>query len=498
MNPRTLTRTALIALAVAGSCFAVSAHALSLSVSSPVRIGGPVSGVECSLIDDETGPHMAVDPWNPNHLAVVYSLGDMHKDTSDLTKIQYTQLMAGVVASSYDGGKTWSRAVLPGMTLCPRGENGTGENGTLGDPFIAIGPSGKVVVTDGWVSWDPFPSATHSDARLFVSHSTDGGATFSLPIEPERTVNPEGNQRGPILFDLQNPTRVFMAFERIHYLNEGLSLYLNNLYGLGGSIAVARSDDGGATFPSVFTAYAVAPGEELATIGMLRSGADFVLITSVIEDSDVVASAGPVPDPVHKYSVPQYLRAVRWSDNQLVPTVLQDETAPIGIYRDGGVNGIPYAAAAPDGTLYVAWGDLGSNGVFVARSIDGGRTWTGGDVAAFVAAGGPVQVALAVRNDGTVGVFYYAYTPGSWDVITPYVAVSPNGIDGWVAKRIGKPFDLSKLTGGSNDGRDPGPGPYQDIVALPDGFGVSVTLGNQLNVPIGQEELFFIKVGVRR
>jgi hypothetical protein len=500
MKKRILSGTMLVL--VAGTCLATSARALQLTVSPAVWIGGSVTGVNRPLID-ESGPHMAVDPYNPNHLAVVYSLGNTHEVLYDSTGIQATELQAEIVSSSYDGGLTWSRAALPRWTLCTCDENGKcGENGTIGDPFIAISSGGRVTVTGGWVSYDPTPSPTHSDLRLFVSRSSDGGATFSLPVEPERTVNPEGNQRAPLLFDRRYPDRLNVAFERLHYVNEGPLSYMlgGNILGLGGSIGVAHSEDGGATFPFVFTAYTVPPGEELATIGLLRSGPDFVLITSVVEDSDYLASAGPVPDPVHKYAVPQYLRSVRWSENQLVPTVLQDDIKSIGTYWDGGYNGIPYAAAAPDGTLYVIWGNLGTKGVFVARSGDAGRSWTGGDAAAFTTAGGAIQPALAVRDDGVVGVFYYAFVPGSSNKVTPYVAVSPNGVDGWVAKPIAKPFDLSptSLTGGSNDGRDPGPGPYQDIVALPDGFGVSVTLGNQLNVPAGQERVFYIKVKVKR
>ena len=99
-----------------------------------------------------------------------------------------------------------------------------------------------------------------------------------------------------------------------------------------------------------------------------------------------------------------------------------------------------------------------------------------------------------MRPDGTVGIFYYAFTPDATlpgdIIVTPYVAVSNDGISEWKTIPIADSFDLSKMTGGSGDG--PVMGPYQDISPLQDGFGTVVTLGDGH----GEEHVWFIKVSL--
>ena len=143
----------------------------------------------------------------------------------------------------------------------------------------------------------------------------------------------------------------------------------------------------------------------------------------------------------------------------------------------------------------MTWIDSATSGVVLARSNDGGETWTGGDQPAFTPANGAIESAVAVRPDGTVAVFYYAFTPDTTlpndTIITPYVAVSKDGVSGWSAVPIAPPFDLTKMNGGSGDG----PwvvGPYQDIAAFQDGFGTVVTLGDGH----GEEHVWFVKVGL--
>ena len=105
-------------------------------VAMRTNLSGPVPQLGCSLIN-ESSPHIAVDPKNPKHLAVIYSLGNsrFQDATPDpVNPLQGYQHEAAVVASSYDGGQTWSRVALSGITLCDGGENGV-----VGDPFIAIG-----------------------------------------------------------------------------------------------------------------------------------------------------------------------------------------------------------------------------------------------------------------------------------------------------------------------------------------------------------------------
>jgi hypothetical protein len=474
----------LIVLMMNGSGFA-RPH-----VTMRVNTSGSVPNLKCSLVN-ESSPHIAIDPKNPKHLAIVYSLGNSRFEdaTPDpVNPVQGYQHEAAIVASSYDGGETWSRVALSGITLCDGGENGV-----IGDPFIAIGEGGHVAVTEGWVSWDPFPSTEHSDARLFVSTSSDLGATFSSPVEPERTMDPDARQRGPVLFDPQSPDSLFVAFERFHYVNCPVPNPTGGyIFGIGSSVAVAKSEDGGATFSTVATPIMTSSGQEVLTVSLLKSGTDLVLLAAIIDDGDFVAALGSFIGPLsstlqpaaNQLSTPLQLVSVRSTDGGATfgpPTKI-----------GAGYFGIPQAAAGPNGSLYVTWTDAARNGVFLARSNDGGETWTGGDQPAFTPANGAMESAVAVRPDGTVGIFYYAFTPDATQpgdvIVTPYVSVSNDGISDWKTIPIASPFDLSKMTGGNGDG--PVTGPYQDIIPFQDGFGSVVTLGDGQ----GEEHVWFIKV----
>jgi len=460
-------------------------------VTMRVNLSGPVQQLSCSL-KNESSPQIAVDPKNPKHLAVVYSLGDtlpQNATPDPVNPVQSYQHQAAVVATSYDGGLTWSRVALSGMTLCDGRENGV-----VADPFIAVGAGGHVAVTEGWVSWDPLPSTEHSDARLFLANSIDGGATFSAPVQPERTMNPDGNQRGPVLFDPQSPNRLFVAFERLRCLNSPVPSPTGGyIIGIGNSVAVAKSEDGGDTFSDAATAIRTLPGQEVLTAELLRSGNDLVLVAVLVDDADFfssipgfISSMVPIGSPAQIGS-PLQIVSVRSTDGGAT----FDSQKNVG----SGYFGIPQAAAGPNGSLYVTWTDNATNGVFLARSNDGGETWTGGNQPTFTIPSGVIESAVAVRPDGTVGIFYYALTPDPTlpndKIVTPYVAVSSDGVTGWKTIQIADAFDLSKVAGGSGDGPW-AVGPYQDIIPFQDGFGVAVTLGDGNS----EEHVWFMKVNL--
>jgi hypothetical protein len=491
-------------------------------VTKLVKLSGPVSGIGCPGLIDEYGPHMSVDPANPKHLAVVYQLGD--------TASTPTQ-QVGVVASSFDGGTSWTRALLPQMTACSGGSNGV-----IGDPFIAIGSNGNVAATETWVSWDD-PPTDAGDMRLYLSRSIDRGATFASPIQPENMLKPNVDARGPVLFDPQISDRLFVGFERTHYTNEyGLpDPNKGQILGLGGSLGVARYDDintapdDANTAPSVADAAVTLPGEEAATVGLFRSGDNVVLIGYLVEDADIPASfssgflgshgvpqAGGIPLAEHLFAVRSRddgatfggpKPVVRWAGTAVVG---DNSPGYIGTYNNSGFIGccIPHAAAGPDSSMYVTWTDgatnevytatngvlAKTNGVYLARSNDGAN-WTGKDSPVIVTPNGALESAVAARDDGVIALFYYAFTPDAelHQILTPYVAVTKDGVT-WNAIKIAAPLDLSKLTGGANDG--PLMGPYQDIIALPDGFGVAVTLNDPKDPT--REHVYYVKVSVAR
>jgi hypothetical protein len=432
----------LIAFALATLALAASSPASSgTRILARAKVSGPLASA-CSSVGPN-GPHAAVDPSDANHISAVYSLGDS---------------TAEVVGTSRDGGKTWSRAVLPGLTLCSGGPSGT-----VGDPFVAVGSGGRVAATAGWVSMDPSLGLDHQAIRLYLSRSDDGGSTFASPSEPDPVF---AAQRGPVSFDPGSNNGLLTVFERQHYLNDGTSsTYLPN--GLG-EIAVAHSDDGGATFGPAVDILPAEPGQQYFTVGLLRSGCETVVVGTRVKDAAFVGAA----------PLEQDLFVVRSPDGGLT------WSPPMAIGDAAFSSGIPDAAAGSDGTLYVTWpNDQTPGSVGFASSRDGGESWT--VQTAKVGAGTVSQPAIAAQG-GTIGLLFYdANASGR---LTPKLATSRDDGATWSTIAVAGSFDPAAITGGNTDGTSMGP--YQDLIPIPGGFGATVTVGTDE----GTEDVWWIKV----
>ena len=127
-------------------------------------------------------------------------------------------------AFSTDGGRTFRHQRLP---VPASGSN-------LGDPVLAFGPAGEV-----YYATLSFAMARRS--MVGVGKSTDGGATFTVPVDASTTLSNRND---------------FQDKEWITVDTGASSLFKGNVYvtwtdfvsGSGDFIAFSRSTDGGATF----------------------------------------------------------------------------------------------------------------------------------------------------------------------------------------------------------------------------------------------------------
>jgi hypothetical protein len=137
---------------------------LAVSVLLPALVAGASSAQVVRVTNDndrDAETSIAVNPRNPlNVVAGWISSGDR-------------TCGYGV---SFDGGATWPVVgVVPGIQT---GSGGQFDRGT--DPSVVFDKNGSAYYT--CLAFNLFPPGTGSAGTVFVSKSTDGGATWGAPV----------------------------------------------------------------------------------------------------------------------------------------------------------------------------------------------------------------------------------------------------------------------------------------------------------------------------
>ena len=138
-TPKTLkSACAVVAALLAGSLLTAAAAAHPYTVRTLMAASGPspfAAGCPGAFHDEAkvTGlviePAIAVNPKNPRNIVATWKqdLSAPFNARDDL------------VASSFDGGRTWRRTTIPGLTRC---SGGTAD--TASDPWVSAGRDGTV------------------------------------------------------------------------------------------------------------------------------------------------------------------------------------------------------------------------------------------------------------------------------------------------------------------------------------------------------------------
>jgi hypothetical protein len=249
-------------------------------------------------------------------------------------------------ATSRDGGRTWRRGFLPGLTVNSR---------PAGDFPVVSDPSVAYDALHG--TWLVVSLAFAGDrSAILVSRSRDG-LTWSAPVAA--TLAPS---LGPLLLDKEwivcdngasSPFRghCYVSYSDFRTLE----------------ISTQVSTDGGATWGAP-----VGPPDAAGRRSIEGSFAPGV--------QPVVEPDGTVLNPYFDQDRMALIRSTdggaTWSAG--IP-IGPARPGPSGRLRAGP---LPVADVGPDGTAYVVWTDCGlrasctGNDVVVSRSSDGGLTWT--------------------------------------------------------------------------------------------------------------------------
>jgi hypothetical protein len=418
----------------------------------------------------EAEPSLAVDPRNSLNFVAAW-MQDLYQGY--------------VVASSWNGGITWTTTTVPGVSPCSGSEYEL-----AADPWLSIGPDGTTYLAG--ISLDitdtvprlPFRS------RLQVNRSTDNGSSWS---EPAVIIAGTGrlHDKPSLTADPRNAGRAYVVWTE----------FLTPLGPPADGIYFSQTADGGQIwsvplrldFPMLpgstpqGALVLVLPDGALLTVTTMRAPNGTTLPHKILAmrsgDGGASWSAATL---VAEFPATDRRHSTPWSDPETGEAIDAPEWAIS-------------SAAAPDGTTYVTWRhamSTGSADIRLAKSTDGGITWSVPTTVASVGAQMFLPV-VAVSQDGTVGMTYYdvrrdrlgdhQYTSDVW------FAHSHDGGTTWREIHLGGPFDLRSAPLRKIPVRGHFVGDYHGLVPLRGGFAAAFAMAEP-RARVGATDIYFARL----
>ncbi len=412
---------------------------MKVSGSSPFQPGGTH---ECSLDDAyrdlESESSIAVDPADASRVAVAW---------------QQDNSLGIIVGSTSDGGQTWTRTVVEGLTTC----TGSPNMNRVSHPRLSFAPDGRLYLAAMPVAeWMPDPRNAATD--IAVASSEDGGLTWSRPTSITSSVVLNDFDGMAVEPDTGAVDVVWAENEVLDSATVGEPIYLS------------RSIDRGETWTKHLVRRA-APGSIAFTkVAPLPTG-ELVLFSQEIAIPSFASAAGP-HGPI--WMLTSKTKGESWS-------------APVKLVEDA-VNEWPSVAVTKEGSLFLAYRTRSSDGgftVWLTRSDDSAATWSE-PIEAFNYAyshGAYPFISLAVAGEQTVGVLHYTNgnDPGSHQA---RIAISPNCGRTWTSTPVGASFADTELTD---------LGFAQSVTGTQNRFLASVALGGEEGT-VGATDMFVASV----
>jgi hypothetical protein len=190
-----------------------------VSGPSPFAAGCPgARGDEAKPAGVVIEPAIAVNPADPRNLIATWKQ-DVSAEWNGRDDL---------VAASRDGGRTWRRGTIPGLTRC---SGGTGD--TASDPWVSFGGDGLAYFAGqaGSLSADPPPIAN------VASRSRDGGRRFGEPVTVAAARG--GNEQPAITASPTRPGHAYLVWANFLKVIPAPFPY---------SVQSSRTLDGGATW----------------------------------------------------------------------------------------------------------------------------------------------------------------------------------------------------------------------------------------------------------
>ncbi|MCZ6670074.1 MAG: sialidase family protein [Acidobacteria bacterium] len=161
-----------------------------------------------NFLNSEVEPWIAVNPIDPLNI-----VGTWQQDRWSNGGAR--GLSVGV---SFDGGRSWERVVIPGLTRCSGGQFLRAS-----DPWISFGPDGSLY---------HIALVFNPGNAMLVSRSADGGRTWFGPSTLILDGFPFFNDKESITADPTDPNLVYAVWDRLNFnRNRGPAVFTRSLNG---------------------------------------------------------------------------------------------------------------------------------------------------------------------------------------------------------------------------------------------------------------------------
>jgi hypothetical protein len=339
-----MRRVVPLVAALAGLALLVGVALSLTSGGGDPEVQGNVLVNREGIIDVSNSPTIAYNPAREGNVVVTY-----RKDRPGYDAL---------ISYSFNGGESWEQSVLP----LPQGITGCTASQGAPCPFapdVTFAPDGTMYV----VYVNLVGNGNRPD-NLWISTSTDGGRTLSLPtriagaltFQQRVTVDP----KGPLYVTYLQANEVgFLRFADPPP-----------------RIVTVRSDDGGKTFGAPVPVSDANRPRVLAPSPVIDRDGQLVVMYQDMKGNrrDYEYTEGPPAEP------PLSLVLTRSTDGGRTFAPGEEFETDLLLTRRflPFLPEVPQLAISPNGTLYATWADGrdGDDDVFLRSSSDGGRSWT--------------------------------------------------------------------------------------------------------------------------